>query len=156
MSDPSGQAVPVLIPLLYYGGMACAALAPVAIGLIANTPLLDIAASQVEQGDYLGAVGTATMGMSVGSALFTPARESISITGYTRHGINQAISRDGGRGVAAEAILDAVRNPISVFEQSNGFKFLGKDSTVILNNAGKVISTWGENVPRNPGPYFPH
>ncbi len=33
------------------------------------------------------------------------------IRGHTRHGLNQSIGRDGGRGVNAKAKLDAVRNP---------------------------------------------
>ena len=33
------------------------------------------------------------------------------ITGYTRHGINQSIGRDGGRGVKASEMVEAVKNP---------------------------------------------
>lgn len=42
------------------------------------------------------------------------------ITGYTKHGLNQAISRDGGRGVSPKAILSAVREPLKVAEQAGG------------------------------------
>jgi hypothetical protein len=64
------------------------------------------------------------------------------ITGYTRHGINQVISRNGV-GVSPRAILDAVKNPIKVVAQSGGrVKYIGKDATVILNRAGKVITAW--------------
>jgi hypothetical protein len=67
------------------------------------------------------------------------------ITGFTKHGINQAISRDGF-GVATRAIRDAVANPIKVVLQSGGrVKYIGKEATVILNQAGKVITTWARN-----------
>jgi RHS repeat-associated protein len=70
------------------------------------------------------------------------------ITGYTDHGLKQAIGRDGGRGVHPEAILDAVRNPTKVVEQAGGTtKYIGEQGTVILNSEGKVVTTWGR--PRN-------
>ena len=71
------------------------------------------------------------------------------ITGYTRHGLNQAISRDG-RGVAASSILDAVRNPVSQVAGRNGATiYRGADgTTVILNAEGKIVTTYG--VPRSP------
>ncbi len=114
MSDPSGQAVPVLIPLLYYGGMACAALAPVAIGLIANTPLLDIAASQVEQGDYLGAVGTATMGMSVGMSMVgagVPASSYVIPAGATNLSQQLALEQAMTNPVGGTVIIESLKNP---------------------------------------------
>jgi hypothetical protein len=64
------------------------------------------------------------------------------ITGFTKHGINQAISRDGV-GVADRSILDAVKNPTQVVQQSDGrTMYVGKDATVIINAQGKVITTW--------------
>ena len=33
------------------------------------------------------------------------------VNGYTKHGLNQAISRDGGRGVHPSAIIDAIKKP---------------------------------------------
>lgn len=68
------------------------------------------------------------------------------ITGYTLEGINQAISRDAGRGVATRAILDAVRNPTRIDLQARGARrFVGKDATVVLNAEGKVITAWATN-----------
>jgi hypothetical protein len=67
------------------------------------------------------------------------------ITGFTKHGINQAISRDGV-GVATRAIADAVKNPIKVVVGRGGAtKYIGRDATVVLNKAGKVITTWARN-----------
>ena len=71
------------------------------------------------------------------------------ITGYTAHGLSQAISRNAGRGVHPGAILDAVRNPAKTVLQANGaVKYVGRDATVVLNQEGKVITTWG--IPRSP------
>jgi hypothetical protein len=68
------------------------------------------------------------------------------LTGYTRHGLNQAIGRDGGVGVAPRAILDAVKSPVQVIEQSGGRTlYAGRDASVVLNKNGQVITTWGTN-----------
>lgn len=68
------------------------------------------------------------------------------ITGYTKHGLNQAISRDGGRGVSAKAILSAVREPVKVAEQGGGkTAYTGNNAKVVLNSEGKVITV----IPRN-------
>lgn len=67
------------------------------------------------------------------------------ITGYSKHALNQAISRDG-RGVATDAILNAVRNPSQVISQSGGkLKYVGQNATVILNENGRLITTWARN-----------
>jgi hypothetical protein len=67
------------------------------------------------------------------------------ITGHTKHGLNQSISRNNGRGVSAQGKLDAVKNPKSVTQQSGGrTKYKGKNATVILNEEGKVITTYGK------------
>ncbi len=67
---------------------------------------------------------------------------SFPITGYTRHGLNQAIGREG-KGVHPKAILDAVKNPTTVKLFENGVtRFNGQDATVILNDTGKVITTF--------------
>jgi RHS repeat-associated protein len=77
----------------------------------------------------------------------TPAGEVAlvgRITGYTKHGIDQAIGREG-KGVAVKAILDAVRNPVKVIQQSGGkIKYIGRQATVIVNKVGKIITTWGQ------------
>ena len=68
------------------------------------------------------------------------------LTGYTRHGLNQAIGRDGGVGVAPRAILDAVKSPVEVIQQSGGrMLYVGRDAKVVLNANGQVITTWGTN-----------
>lgn len=60
------------------------------------------------------------------------------ITGYTKHGLAQAMQRDGGRGVSPKAILDTVRNPKKVVQQSKGrMKYSGKNAVVVLNKMGK-------------------
>lgn len=68
-----------------------------------------------------------------------------AITGFTRHGLNQTISR-GGVGVSNKAILNTMRNPTSITQQTaNGtVKFKGKEATVVLNNQGKVVTAYGK------------
>lgn len=50
-------------------------------------------------------------------------------------------------GVRPSAILDAVKNPNEVLTKIDGLGrmaqvFLGKGATVVLNSAGKVVTTW--------------
>lgn len=75
------------------------------------------------------------------------------ITGYTKHGEEQALGRDGGKGVAENAINEAVSNPKEVVEQSGGtIKYVGEKATVVVNRAGQVVTTWANNAAgvRNP------
>jgi RHS repeat-associated protein len=68
------------------------------------------------------------------------------ITGFTNHGLEQALSRDGGLGVSQSAMEDAVANPVDVVRQANGtFKFVGNNATVVLNSNGQVVTTWATN-----------
>ena len=91
--------------------------------------------------------GAATI--KAGQTLRTTARSNApktvadgKITGYTRHGLNQAIGREGA-GVKPGAILDAVNNPKQVIHQTGGrIKYVGQNATVVTNAEGKVITTW--------------
>jgi RHS repeat-associated protein len=79
------------------------------------------------------------------AAASTPGTPSIKITGYTKHGLNQAIGRNGGRGVNSAAMLDAIRNPKNVTTQANGLtKVVGRKANVIMNGAGKVVTVTGK------------
>ena len=67
------------------------------------------------------------------------------IKGYTKHGLNQAIGRDGGKGVVPKAILDTVKNPSKTVKQSGGrIKYISKKAVVVLNKDGKVITTYAK------------
>jgi RHS repeat-associated protein len=68
------------------------------------------------------------------------------VTGHTKHGLNQSINRNGGRGVSAKAKAGAIVNPKSVTSQSGGrTKYKGKKATVITNSDGKIITTFGSS-----------
>jgi hypothetical protein len=72
-----------------------------------------------------------------------------NITGYREHGINQAISRDGV-GVKPSAILETLKNPISLIESTDTFgrisiKYIGEQSIVVLNEYGELITCWATN-----------
>jgi len=61
------------------------------------------------------------------------------ITGFTKHGINQAISR----GVSPTSLHDAVVNPIQILPQANGTtQYVGGGAVVVLNPLGQVVTTW--------------
>ena len=109
--------------------------------------------SAAQTGDDIGngRIGAAALGIAL---LAVPGGEeggggakaiAGKITGFTEHGLNQAISRDGV-GVSNKAILAAVRNPTRVIEQAEGkLKYVGEDATVVLNKAGEVVTTWARN-----------
>jgi RHS repeat-associated protein len=72
--------------------------------------------------------------------------QGTTINGYTRHGREQALGRDGGVGVSDEALEDAVGNPEEVIPRADGStRYVGKDATVILNRDGEVITAWANN-----------
>jgi RHS repeat-associated protein len=72
------------------------------------------------------------------------------VTGFTRHGINQAISRDG-HGVSTSAIRDALKNPREIWQEidittgQRAWRYIGKDAIVWLNDAGQIITTRARN-----------
>ena len=72
-----------------------------------------------------------------------------AITGYTKHGLNQAIARNGV-GVKPSAILDAVRNPVKTVTKIDDLgristQYRGTQSTVVLNEMGEVVSCWAKS-----------
>ncbi len=98
-------------------------------------------------GEGLGLLGR---GVQRSFSLFSraPAEEvaSAEITGFTRHGINQVISREG-RGVASRALLDAVANPQQVVPLANGtIRYVGRYATVVLNDKGSVVTAWAKSL----------
>ncbi|MGH8085511.1 MAG: hypothetical protein ACREPV_09575 [Lysobacter sp.] len=114
--------------------VAAAVAAPAAGMAVLANPGAIATATEVAAG-AAGVTGVAGAGAVAGK-----------ITGYTKHGLNQAISRDGGRGVSPKAILSAVKSPIKVAEQAGGkTAYTGQSAKVVLNSEGKVITT----IPKN-------
>ncbi|WP_221885591.1 hypothetical protein, partial [Pseudomonas aeruginosa] len=88
------------------------------------------------------ALNASRLNMQLAAEQVAGSKMPAQITGYSKHGLNQAISRDGV-GVAPQAITDAVSNPIKISGQSGGrFVFTGKNAVVVVNSQGKVITTW--------------
>jgi hypothetical protein len=61
-------------------------------------------------------------------------------TGYTKHAINQAISREG-RGVAVRAIAEALKAGWTKLPNGT-LKFVGKHATLIMREDGTIITLW--------------
>ena len=66
------------------------------------------------------------------------------ITGWTKHGTERALDRDGGIGVSNDAIIDAVNNPVKppITQSGETTRFVGENATVVLNQDGEVVTTW--------------
>ena len=81
----------------------------------------------------------------VGTAICTIWNITNPIKGFTDHGRQSALTHDG-HGVNARAMQNAVRNPLKVVNQTNGgIKHIGKNAVVVLNKAGKVITTYAKS-----------
>jgi len=154
-TDPSG-----LCPMCIIGAvMAGKAALGVALDLgaqvatnVANgcSALHDINTTNLGASAALGVMfpgaGNATRGARAAEEAATaPAK----ITGYAidrdgfRHGLHQAISRDGGLGVSPQAMLDAVRTAQPQYQAARStWKYVGDDATVVLNSRGQVVTTW--------------
>jgi RHS repeat-associated protein len=115
------------------------------LGMVALTNPVAVNSAVATLGEGAGVTGAAGAPAVAGKEAVAVAGK---ITGYTKHGLNQAISRDGGRGVSPTAILSAVKDPVKVTEQAGGkVAYTGKDAKVVLNGDGKVVTV----VPKNSG-----
>lgn len=100
------------------------------------SPMQVAALSQREMQDTAGA-----------AIWFAPAAWAgvrYAITGFTRHGLNQVISRNGV-GVSNQAILSVMRNPTRIYSQlsNRAIRYEGPGGVVVTNQAGRVITAWG-------------
>lgn len=87
-----------------------------AVASIASHAAGDDQVTPMNTGDDADADADAGSGSGSGSAAGEPPKE---ITGLTEHGEQQALGRDGGRGVSDEAMRDAIDNPIKPVEEQN-------------------------------------
>lgn len=132
---------PIVAAALVYGG-------PIAWRAIAPTVTAALRGTQ----ESMQRVATSEAGSLMPRN--KPQAVSTALTGYTKHGLNQAISREGV-GVAPSAIMDALKFPAEVVKQDGGkTMFVGRNATVVLNQAGKVVTTWAHNqgATRTPAP----
>jgi hypothetical protein len=89
------------------------------------------------------------LGQSYGSATVVP-RPDIGITGF-RGSTNpadpfHALDRAIDRGVSPETILDTVRSPAAVLQQTNGrYLYLGQRGAVVLDDTGQVVTVWNRS-----------
>jgi RHS repeat-associated protein len=73
-------------------------------------------------------------------------RSTLPYLGYTRHGINTVIGttqRPGG--VATRALINTVRHPVAIKPQYHSSVYYGKNATVVVNSARKVVTAWPKN-----------
>ncbi len=108
-------------------------------GIFFNEVMLDVLPAT--QGELGVELAMAAIPGPLDNAAYSGLK-GLKITGYTKHGLQQAMTKDGV-GVSPKAILDAVKNPLQKLSQSGGrTKIVGKNATVVLNSDGKVITTW--------------
>lgn len=77
-----------------------------------------------------------------------PSPPPSEITGTTKHGEEQAETRNGGRGVNDEAMQDAVQNPVEepwYDVARRTYTYEGRAAIVALNEKGEVVTTWPRN-----------
>jgi hypothetical protein len=103
--------------------------------------LLGVGGVGSSSGSRSGSIASATMTMTTrGSTLssLTGGRA----TSFSRHALNQAISRNG-YGVAPSAYIDAIKNGKVVVRPDGTTRYRGKSATVVVNSSGRIITMWG-------------
>jgi hypothetical protein len=87
-----------------------------------------------------GVLNGALAGAIVGYLDYVPTR----MIGFTKHGYHQTIHRDGGIGVNVYRMQETIASPKKIVKQYLGFryKYIGKDTVVVLNKFSKVVTTW--------------
>jgi hypothetical protein len=105
-----------------------------------------IGASAAVDGDA-GAAGVADAEPATAAV---PKITSSRIKGFTPHGLDQVLGRDGGVGVCDSALNDAVDHPLSVVKKVDsqgriGYRYMGQNATVVLNPDGMVVTAWARN-----------
>jgi RHS repeat-associated protein len=90
-----------------------------------------------------GAAGVANLGKSYGKFGTVVENPGIKITGFSKHGVNQAITR----GVTTDVIQNTVKNPVAVLSQrgGNSFAYISNDAVVVVKNTGEIITTYGKS-----------
>jgi RHS repeat-associated protein len=101
---------------------------------------------------FMGAVGSTGIkaGDSFGELGTVVESKAGKITGFIRegskrpfHGLDQAITR----GVTTDVLKETVANPSVVLKQAGGnILYLTKQAAVVLNEAGKVVTTYAANL----------
>jgi hypothetical protein len=67
-------------------------------------------------------------------------------SGLAVNGQHVVLEERAPAGVSPQAILNAVRDPISVLQQPGGtWLFEGKNASVVLNTAGRLVTAWATN-----------
>ncbi|MCW2317658.1 hypothetical protein M2322_003222 [Rhodoblastus acidophilus] len=110
-----------------------------AAALLGGEALLAPAASAI--GPVADVVGDSAglLGENFGKLGTVVGKPELEITGFTTHGINQAITR----GVMPQNILVTVNKPLIVLRQSAGqYLYLSNEAGVVLNPAGRVMTTY--------------
>ena len=69
---------------------------------------------------------------------------NIKIKGYTKHGINQAISHDG-KGVKPSSILHAVKYGKAKIQKNGTVRYTSEQASVVLNELQRVVSAWAKS-----------
>jgi hypothetical protein len=100
-----------------------------------------VPAGNTDGGQWTGGRGSTSIMTPQGAGADASVHLAADITGFTKHGINRAITR----GVSPSAIRDAVVNPIQILPQANGTtRYVGAGPVVVLDPLGRVITVWGQ------------
>jgi len=112
----------------------------VVTGIAAVLPIVGGAVVRNVGGELVNATRAINVGDHLGK-LGTVVENTVQeITGFTRHGLNQKISRS----VSSSNILEAVRNPTVTIQQTGDTMLrLTQEVAVVLNKGGEVVTTYG-------------
>jgi hypothetical protein len=88
-------------------------------------------------------VGAATISATGIVSGPTPGPAVSQLSGFTKHGINQVISR----GIPPAAILQTLKSPQFIAEKVDqlgrvSYQYVGEQVVIVLNKAAQVITAW--------------
>ena len=106
-----------------------------------TTPAAQVAeaAKMAEATSQVGA----QVGNSFGKLGTVVDNPGVKITSISKHALNQSITR----GVNSSTMLNTVKNPTVVLQQSSGnYLFLTRDAVVVTTPAGRVVTTYPSSM----------
>lgn len=87
----------------------------------------------------MGCSGRNLLGQSFGKLGIVVQKPELTISGFISHGLHQIINR----GVSPSMILNTIKNPSIVFQQSSGrFLYVSNEAAVVLTPTGQIVTAY--------------
>ncbi|MFP6562460.1 hypothetical protein WJ542_29785 [Paraburkholderia sp. B3] len=128
------------------------AAAALAVGSLvdAGVGILTAGESSLAEQAAQSSLQAARLSMQLSAEEAAGATAPTAITSYSNHALEQIAGRNGGIGVNQAAVNDAFSNPTNIQYVPSAygptFKYIGQNATVVVNEQGNVVTTWGTSA----------